>query len=115
MSRFKRLTDTEARQLTRREILDRVEAEQAYWHRKRTMTEQDRAAFAEFGRIMHAYLDPAVMMQDLTDHIRGRPGAGRYMDTRPCDDGQPTGDPVVACALRLLARERETGSERNDT
>jgi hypothetical protein len=36
MSRFKRLTDAEARTLTRRELLDRIEAEQKYWFRKKT-------------------------------------------------------------------------------
>jgi hypothetical protein len=44
VSRFKRLTDAEARTLTRAELLDRVEAEQAYWSHKRTMTDADSAA-----------------------------------------------------------------------
>lgn len=50
MSRFKRLTDAEARTLTRRELLDRIEAEQQYWFRKKTRTAEEDAAFREFTR-----------------------------------------------------------------
>jgi len=85
MARFKRLTDAEARTLTRRELLDRIEAEQAYWFRKKTRTGADDAAFREFTRIMYAYLDPAAAMQDTIDHIEGR-SAGGYWKTRPGED-----------------------------
>jgi hypothetical protein len=89
MSRFKRLTDTEARTLTRRELLDRIEAEQAYWFRKKkTMTPEDDAAFREFTRIMHAYLSPASVaeaIQDTIDYIEGR-SPGGYWDTRPGEE-----------------------------
>jgi hypothetical protein len=34
MARFKRLSDAEARTMTRAALLDRVEAEEAYWERK---------------------------------------------------------------------------------
>lgn len=85
MSRFKRLTDAEARTLTRAELLDRIEAEQAYWFRKKARTAEDDAAFREFTRIMHAYLDPAAAMQDTIDHIEGR-SAGGYWETRPGED-----------------------------
>jgi hypothetical protein len=89
MSRFKRLSDAEARTLTRRELLDRIEAEQAYWFRKKkSMTPEDDAAFREFTRIMYAYLSPASIaeaMQDTIDHIEGR-SPGRYWDTRPGEE-----------------------------
>jgi hypothetical protein len=84
MTRFKRLTDAEARSLTRRELLDRIEAEQAYWfrgHRDR----KDPEGFREFTRIMCAYLSPASIaeaMQATIDYIEGR-GPGNYWDTRP--------------------------------
>ena len=84
MSRFRRLTDAEARTLTRRELLDRIEAEQAYWFRKKARTPGDDAAFREFTRIMYACLSPASIaeaMQDTIDYIEGR-GPGRYWDTR---------------------------------
>jgi hypothetical protein len=89
MARFKRLTDAEARTLTRREILDRVEAEQAYWfrgHRDR----QDPEGYREFTRIMYAYLSPASIteaMQDTIDHIEGR-SAGGWWDVRPGSGGK---------------------------
>jgi hypothetical protein len=107
MARFKRLTDDEARQMTRAGLLDRVERESAYWDWKirRPMTGEDRAAHREFSRIMHAYLDPAAMIRDTIDLLEGR-GSGGYMARRPCDDGLPE-DPVVRYALRLLRQERE--------
>src|SRR6266705_5716211 len=102
MSRFKRLTDAEARTLTRRELLDRIEAEQAYWFRKKAMTPEDDAAFREFTRIMHAYLSPASIaeaIQDTIDYIEGR-SPGSYWDTRP-----RRGD------LRVAPRSEEHTSE----
>jgi hypothetical protein len=36
MARFNRLNNAEARTLTRAELLDRAEAEEAYWERKQT-------------------------------------------------------------------------------
>jgi hypothetical protein len=86
--RFKKLTDAEARALTRRELLDRIVAEQEYWFRKRARTAGEDAAFREFTRIMYAYLGPgsiAEAMQDTIDYIEGR-SADRYWDTRPGED-----------------------------
>lgn len=57
MSRFTRLTETEARTLPWRALLHRVQAEQANWRRHPAMTVADRAAEREFSRIRHAYLD----------------------------------------------------------
>jgi hypothetical protein len=75
MPRFKRLTDAEARSLTRAEILDRVEAESAYWDRKcagRTMTGADWEAHRAFGRITRAYLSPGAAIQAAMDTVEGR-------------------------------------------
>jgi len=83
MARFKRLTDAEARTLTRAELLDRVEAEQAYWSRKRTFTAADREAEREFSRIMHACISLADAIQAATDTAQGR--RSDYWETRPGD------------------------------
>lgn len=114
MTRFKRLTDAEARSLTRAELLDRVEAEQAYWARKRTMTPQDKAAEREFSRILHAYLSPHAAIQAAMDTVQGR--RSDYWETRPgdvpapglgalsMDDNQRAG---LEYGMRLLERERQ--------
>jgi len=83
VARFKRLTDDEARTLTPRELLPRVEAEQAYWARKKIRTDEDRAAAREFSRILFTYLDPGRQIQAVTNLIEGRPDD--YMD-RPCGE-----------------------------
>jgi hypothetical protein len=115
MSRFRRLTDAEARTLTRAELLDRVEAEQAHWFRKRPMAEADAAAYREFSRIMLAYLDPAAVIQAAMDTLEGR--GSDYWETRPCDDKAVTLPAALAMddnqraglayGLMLLAREAE--------
>jgi hypothetical protein len=67
----------------------RIEAEQAYWFRKKkSMTPEDDAAFREFTPITRAYLSPASIaeaVQDTIDHIEGR-SPGRYWDTRPGEE-----------------------------
>jgi hypothetical protein len=88
MARFKRLTDAEARTLTRAELLDRVEAEQGYWSRKRSVCPEDQAAEREFSRIMHAYLSPQAAIAAAMDVVQGRPNS--YWETRPGDDLEPT-------------------------
>jgi hypothetical protein len=115
---FKRLTDTEAGTLTRAELLDRVEAEQAYWFRKRNMTSADREAEREFSRIMHAYLSPEAAVRAALDTVRGY--RSDYWETRPGDQSQP--DPGggltldsnqragLAYGLRLAA-ETESGED----
>ena len=82
MTRFKRLTEAEARTLTRRELLDRVEAEQKYWARKHARSDEDRAAEREFTRILFTYMNPSEAMQATIDYIEGLRGPG-YWDTRP--------------------------------
>jgi hypothetical protein len=81
MTRFKRLTDTEARSLTRTELLGRLEAEQAYWSRKRTMTPADQEASREFTRILFAYLNPSAGIAAVMDQLEGRPN--NYWESRP--------------------------------
>jgi hypothetical protein len=121
MSRFKRLTDAEARTLTRRELLDGLEDEQAYWFRKKkAMTPGDDAAFREFTRIMHAYLGPASIaeaMQDAIDYIEGR-SPGSYWDTRPgeevpklppMDDNQRAGLDYARSAFGIGGHQGEEG------
>lgn len=85
MGRFKRLTAVEANTLTRSQLLDRIEVEQEYWHRKpwHRMSEAERAAEREFNRIMHAALDPGAGLADTLAYLKGEPGAGRYFDERP--------------------------------
>lgn len=80
MARFKRLTDTEARILTRRQILDRVEVEQAYWFWGRR-AEKDPDGYAEFCRIMHACLDPLKGIEAAMATLEGRPNG--YWESRP--------------------------------
>ena len=82
MTRFKRLTDEEARTLTRGELLDRVEAEQKYWERKRAKSDEDRAAEREFSRILFTYVNPSEAIQATIDYIEGRRGHD-YWDGRP--------------------------------
>jgi hypothetical protein len=110
--RFKRLTDAEARTLTRAELLDRVEAEQKYWERKRGLSDEDRAAEREFSRIMHAYLSPHDAIQAAMDTVQGR--RSDYWERRPGDDPEP--NPLalddnqragLEYGMRLLTRERE--------
>ena len=83
MARFKRLTDAEARQLTRAELLDRVEAEQRYWQRKSTRTDADVAAWREFSRILQTYIDPGAGLQAAMDTLNGK--RSDYWETRPID------------------------------
>lgn len=67
VARFERLTWADLNRLTRGELLDRVEAENAYWNRKaaRGMSAEDVAAHREFGAIMHAALgSPAAAIDD---------------------------------------------------
>jgi hypothetical protein len=87
VSSFKRLTDAEAQTLTRAQLLDRVEAEQKYWERKRTRTDADMEAEREFSRIMHAYLSPQAAIQAVRDTLEGR--RTDYWEARPGDEPPP--------------------------
>lgn len=87
----KPLTREEARTMTRSQILDRVEAEQAYFDGKRRKTPADRQQQAEMFRIFRAAINPGLMLDDalafLKDGIRSS-----YMDQRPDIPDAPGGD-----------------------
>ncbi len=48
-----------------------MEAEQACWSGKHTMTGSDAAAEREFSRILHAYLSPQAAIQAAMGHRAG--------------------------------------------
>lgn len=108
MARFVRLTRADLAQLTRGELLDRIEAEQAYWHRKQDrgqFADADRAAFAEFHEIMHAAVDPVAAIRDLSALVTGAPGAGTYWDETPEQAGPaPTPKPSAPAKTSRLQR-----------
>lgn len=83
MKRPKRLTEAEARTLTRAQILDRLEAESDWWTLHRPKTDADREAYAVFSRLLHAYIDPAEGLKAAMDTLEGR--SSDYWETRPGD------------------------------
>lgn len=87
MPAFKRLTRADLDTLTRTELQDRIEAENAYWDRKcrRGLSESDAAAHREFGVILHAALNPSAALDHAQQYIEGR-GDNGYWDQKP---GQP--------------------------
>lgn len=87
MTRPPRLTLTAARTLTCGELLNRVEAEGDRWNTRPPRTDPERAAYAEFSRILHAYLSPADALQAARDTLEGRPSA--YWETRIADLPEP--------------------------
>ena len=100
MARFKRLTDAEARTLTRAELLDRLEAEQAYWFRKKIRTDEDQAASREFSRILLAHVDPAAAIQAARD-VRAAAGAVAAVRRAECGGGgQPQDRRAVLSGTR---------------
>jgi hypothetical protein len=116
--RAEKLTDAEARTLTRRELMDRIEAEQQYWFRKHkgTMSADDEAAWREFSHLLQKYCSEAISggLRAAMDLMEGRGGAD-YWDTRPGDvpagpgltmgENQRAG---LAHGLRLAAEMGET-------
>ncbi len=82
MKRPVHLTEAEARTLTRREILDRVESEQAYLLGKRKMNEADHAACREIMQIMYRYVNVSEALQATIDLVEGR-GVPGYWEARP--------------------------------
>jgi hypothetical protein len=73
MPAFKRLTEADLRTLTREELLDRFDAEGAYWDRKmqRGLSEKDAAAYQEYGRLLHLAIDHARALDDITNYLNG--------------------------------------------
>lgn len=89
MPRFARLVRNDLDELTRAELLDRIETEQAYWARKvksGRMTDADREAEGKFIEILHAALNPADALADTKNLVLGVRSAGHYWDQVP---GQP--------------------------
>jgi hypothetical protein len=82
------LTEEEARSLTRREILDRVEAEQAWLLSRRAMTQPQRAQYGEIMKIMHAAIDPVDAIDTVQHTLDGRPDG--YWEARPLSPHQLT-------------------------
>lgn len=82
MKRPVHLTEAEAASLTRREILDRVESEQAFLLGRRRMTEADHADCRELMQIMYRYVNVEESLQAAIDLVEGRRGAG-YWEARP--------------------------------
>lgn len=83
MARFKRLTATEARTLTRDELLDRIEREQQYWMRKRISTPEDHEAYREFSRIMHASINPGAAIAEALAVVKGEHTGPSYWAETP--------------------------------
>jgi hypothetical protein len=82
------LTEEESRSLTRREILDRVEAEQAWLLSRRAMTQAQRAQYGEIMKIMHAAIDPLAAIDTVRHTLDGRPDG--YWEARPLSPHQLT-------------------------
>lgn len=91
MARFQRLTIEEARNLARAELLDRLEVEQRYWHRRLNRKEiaWEDEGYQKFRQIMRL-IDPAEAVSDTLAWLQGR-GPGRYMDSKPGDDAAGAG------------------------
>lgn len=90
MAAFTYLTDDEARGLARHELLDRVQAQQAYYDAKRRKTPADEAAMDELSRIIRRYLNIGAAFDSAFATLGGHTGTG-YWETRPQDD-RPAGD-----------------------
>ena len=76
MARFKRLTWDDLDNLTRKELLPRLEAEQEYWARqeKRGLSDADQQARKQFSDILYAVINPAGLaasMAETTAWLKG--------------------------------------------
>lgn len=89
MARFKRLTWDDLDNLTRAELVPRLEAEQGYWARKeqRGLGEADLEARKEFNAILAAAINPTDVSQalsEITGWLAGeRPTGTSYWDEKP--------------------------------
>jgi len=95
-------------------LLDRVEAEQAYWARKRGLSAEDATAEREFSRIMHTYLSLQAALDAARDTLEGR--RSDYWETRPGDSPAAAHGGLVlddeaqkALVYGLRAAERDAG------
>lgn len=76
--------------MTRSDLVDRLEVEQKYWHRKMNqhrMTAADWTAYREVYTVCLHMIDPAEAVSDTLAWAQGRVPTGQtYLDRRPCDD-----------------------------
>jgi hypothetical protein len=92
MVRFQRLTRDDLNNLTREELLPRLDAEQQYWARKekRGLSPADQQARKEFTDLLHAVINPAGLTDAMAETIawlRGdRAVETSYWTRRPGDD-----------------------------
>lgn len=95
MARFQRLTWDDLDNLTRAELLPRLEAEQQYWARKqaRGLSEADQCARREFSRMLCTVISPdglASAMGEMAAWLKGdRSVNTSYWDEKP--GRQPSG------------------------
>ena len=85
MAAFTYLTEDKARTLARHELLDRVQAQQAYYDAKRRKTPADEAAMDELSRIIRRYLNIGAAFDAAFATLGGYTGTS-YWETRPQDD-----------------------------
>ncbi|WP_190824717.1 hypothetical protein [Saccharopolyspora pogona] len=89
MARFKRLTWDDLNNLTRDELLPRLETEQAYWARKvaRGLDAADREARKQFSDMVLAVLNPSAVadsMAETTAWLKGeRPTDSSFWREKP--------------------------------
>jgi hypothetical protein len=79
---FKRLTEADLSALSRSDLQDRIEAEQAYWHRRMDrgqMRPGDDEAYQAFTRILYEGINPGAAMDHLKDYLEGN-GDDGYWD-----------------------------------
>lgn len=94
MARFKRLVRDDLNNLTREELLLRLEAEQAYWARKeaRGLNDADQQARKEFSDILYAVVNPSRLANAMAEDIawlKGERATGSsYWSDKP-GRGQP--------------------------
>lgn len=92
MARFQRLTRDDLANLTREELLPRLEAEQEYWARKekRRLSAADQLARKEFSDLVHAVINPAGLadsMAETTASLKGeRSTDSAYWSEKPAHD-----------------------------
>ena len=84
--------------MTRAELVERVEAEQLYWHGKSHMTPGNHAQYQALMEIYYKYVPPEALLEEMetlrASLERGGPVDGTFWASRPCDD-----EPAVADAV----------------
>lgn len=115
MARFRRLTRADLSNLTRGELLPRLEAEQRYWARKeaRGLSEADQRARKEFSDILHAVINPEALagaMGEMAAWLKGERMSGTsYWGEKPGIMASETH--IAATSLTNLAAALETRAD----